>query len=158
MSRCRWVCACCSRESRLPLPCSTGLPVPPEKRWSTALNYEPSHLSMAAVGSLRREEGDKSPGTHELFTVVLSKQSAIIYLFSPAGLRLRAQGAGKAARAACVQPHALSSALGRHGAPRGQASPRRPQKAAHVPQEHLRAVLAPVCVSGRKKTTNASLC
>lgn len=54
MSRCRRVCACRSRESRR----STGLPVPPEKCRLAAVNSEPSHLSMAAVGSLRREEGE----------------------------------------------------------------------------------------------------
>lgn len=74
---------CCSQKSHSPVPCITGVPVSPREHWSVAVGCEPSHPSMAAVGSLRREEGNKSPGTHELFTAVLSKQSAIIYLFSP---------------------------------------------------------------------------
>jgi len=106
VSRCWWGCARCSPESRLPLPRSTRAPCSPpgpEKRPSAAVNCEPSHLSMAAVGSLRREGRNKSPGTHELFTAVLSKQSAIIYLFSPTGLRLRAQRAGEGCQG-CPRP------------------------------------------------------
>lgn len=74
---------------------------------------------------------------------MLSKQSAIIYLFSPARLRLRARGAGKAARAAHVQPHAVSSAPGRQ-----------------VPGDpgSICAVLTPVCVLGREKKTPTFPC
>lgn len=60
------------------------IPIPPQKRGLAAVSWEPAHLLMAAVGSLRREERNKSARTHELFTAVLSKQSTIIYLFSPA--------------------------------------------------------------------------
>lgn len=55
----------------------------PSRCHTKAVNCEPSHLSIGAVGSLRQEEGNKSLRAHELFTAVLSKQATIIYLFSP---------------------------------------------------------------------------
>lgn len=73
-------------------------PIPPPKCGLAAVSWEPAHLLMAAVGSLRQEERNKSPGTHELFTAVLSKQSTIIYLFSPARPCLE-PWRGRAARA-----------------------------------------------------------
>lgn len=120
--------------SRSPLQC-----IPLEKPLSAAVNYEPSRLSMAAVGSLRREEGNKSPGTHELFTAVLSKQSAIIYLFSPAELSWECCPGCPWPAPRC--PRGL-------GDSQGQGHPQRPQS---VPWEHPCCVSSCLCIGKENK-------